>query len=425
MVAACAVLAGGCHTAPTPPKRMKMTTQIPVGVATPDRLKTSIGTLTSVDGVPDVQTTRLVYDNLDFQRATQAYLASLPIASMYAMREGLVSFGPANTTVVQFQQLMDSKALWLTPNTTSVYMAAWLEMTDEPWVIEAPPNVLGIIDDFWFRYVADFGNAGPDKGQGGKFLVLPPGYEGDVPAGYYVTQSSTYGNWVAWRGFQEEGDPAPAVEATKRLFRMYPLSKKDDPPQMTFVNASGVFHNTIHRMDEGIWEEIDAVVQAEPSEGMDPEILGQLASIGIRKGTPFAPDDRMRGILADAARVAAVTVRALAARPREDVFYFYPGERRRAVARRPQLLSLLRDRDHAGDGVGSDRQGLPVRRCVHGQRRQPVRRRQDVQVAHTEGRTREGLLVVHAVREPDAGTAPDRSAVSRYRQQQAGPDPEQ
>ena len=326
MVAACAVLAGGCHTAPTPPKRMKMTTQIPDGVATPDRLKTSIGTLTSVDGVPDVQTTRLVYDNLDFQRATQAYLASLPIASMYAMREGLVSFGPANTTVVQFQQLMDSKALWLTPNTTSVYMAAWLEMTDEPWVIEAPPNVLGIIDDFWFRYVADFGNAGPDKGQGGKFLVLPPGYEGDVPAGYYVTQSSTYGNWVVWRGFQEEGDPAPAVEATKRLFRMYPLSKKDDPPQMTFVNASGVFHNTIHRMDEGIWEEIDAVVQAEPSEGMDPEILGQLASIGIRKGTPFAPDDRMRGILADAARVAAVTVRALAARPREDVFYFYPGE---------------------------------------------------------------------------------------------------
>jgi hypothetical protein len=130
---------------------------------------------------------------------------------MYALEHGLLKHGPANTTAVLFEELMDSKALWLTPNTTSVYMASWLELGDEPMVIETPPNVLGFINDAWFQYVTDFGNAGPDKGKGGKFLILPPGYEGDVPKGYHVAKTPTYGNWVIWRGFQVDGSPKPAV----------------------------------------------------------------------------------------------------------------------------------------------------------------------------------------------------------------------
>ncbi len=98
----------------------------------------------------------------------QAYLNSIQIASMYGMRKGILEFGPANTTALLFEDLMDSKALWLTPNTTSVYMTSWLELKDEPTVIETPPNVLGIIDDHGFHYVTDFGNAGPDKGNGGQ-----------------------------------------------------------------------------------------------------------------------------------------------------------------------------------------------------------------------------------------------------------------
>jgi hypothetical protein len=324
---AAAALCAGCQSPDrSPPPAMKMTTEVPEGVATPDRLATRLGKLESFDGVPDARTTQIVYDNLDFQRAVQTYLDCLPIASMSAMREGLLGFGPANTTVVQFEALMDSKALWLTPNTTSVYQGAWLQMTDEPWVIETPPNVLGIIDDHWFRYVADFGNAGPDLGKGGKFLILPPGYEGEVPDGYHVARSNTYGNWVVWRGFQVDDDPRPAIEATQRIVRIYPLSKQDDPPAMTFVPISGKFNNTIHRMDFGYWEEVNAVIQAEPGLGMDAETLGLLASIGIRKGHPFAPDARMKRILSEAADVAAVTARALTTRPRDPRFYLYPGE---------------------------------------------------------------------------------------------------
>ncbi len=307
--------------------KMKMTTEVPAGVATPDKLETSIGTLTSFDGVPDEETTQKVYDNLDLERATQAFLSSIQIASMYAMEEGIRSFGPANTTAILFEELMDSKALWLTPNTVSVYMAAWMELGDEPMVVETPPNVLGFIDDAWFKYVVDFGNAGPDKGKGGKFLILPPGYEGEVPEGYHVARSNTHGNWVVWRGFQVDGDPKPAVDETKKLFRMYPLSQKDNPPTMNFINVSGKFNNTIHRMDYGYWEELDAQIQAEPIEGLDPDIRGLLASIGIKKGQEFKPDDRMKKILTDAAKIGSVTARALTARPKDERHYLYPGER--------------------------------------------------------------------------------------------------
>ena len=198
--------------------KMKMTTETPPGIATPDKLETRLGTLRLFDGVPDKETAQKVYDNLDFQRGVQAYLNSIQIASMGGMRKGILEFGPPNTTALLFEELMDSTTLFLTPNTTSVYMVAWLEMKDEPYVIETPPNVLGIIDSHWFHYVADFGNAGPDKGKGGKFLILPPGYKGDVPDGYHVAQSDTYGNWVIWRGFQVDGDPKPAVETTKKYF---------------------------------------------------------------------------------------------------------------------------------------------------------------------------------------------------------------
>ena len=169
------------------PRKMKMTTKIPDGIATPDKLETRLGTLTSVDGgVPDAATAQKVYDNLDFQRATQVYLNSIQIASMNAMRKGILKYGPANTTALLFENLMDSTTLFLTPNTTSIYMLLWLDLTDGPMVMETPPNVIGFVDDAWFHYVADFGQVGPDKNQGGKYLMVPPDYKGEIPDDYFV-----------------------------------------------------------------------------------------------------------------------------------------------------------------------------------------------------------------------------------------------
>ena len=307
--------------------KLKMTTEIPEGIATPDKLKTRLGTFNLRDGIPDLKSIENIYDYLDFHNGVQAYLSGIQIASMSALRRGILQFGPANYTALIFEELMDSQALFLTANTTSVYMMLWLEMKKgEPMVIETPPDVLGIIDDHWFRYVTDFGRLGPDKNKGGKFLILPPGYEGDVPEGYHVAKSSTFGNWVIWRGFQVDGSTKPAVETTKKLVRVYPLSQKDKPPKMNFVNVSGKSFNTIHRMDFEIFNEINEVVQLEPSVGENPEILGTLAAIGIKKGRRFAPDSRMKRILSEAADIGAMAVRAIIAKPRNQDFYIYPGK---------------------------------------------------------------------------------------------------
>ncbi len=301
----------------------KMATEMPPGITAPAEVKTRIGTLRTIDGFPDKATIEKVYDNLDFQRGVQAVLTAMPAASLSAMRKGIRGFGPDNQTVVMFEELLDSKTLFLTANTTTIYNIMWLNIKDGPLVVEVPPKVLGSIDDFWFHWVGDIGVTGPDKGQGGKYLLLPPGYKDPVPDGYFVLRPPTYNNWMFFRGFLVDGSTAPAVASAKKNLRVYPLSKKSNPPKMNFVNGSGKYFNTIHSLDYSFFEEVNEVVQEEPVEASDPETLGLLASIGIEKGKPFKPDARMKKILTEAAAVGNITARALAYKSRSPEAYFY------------------------------------------------------------------------------------------------------
>ncbi|MEE9238656.1 MAG: DUF1254 domain-containing protein [Thermodesulfobacteriota bacterium] len=293
-------------------------------ISTPDKVETMIGTLEFFDGFPTEETVDKVYDNLDFIRGVEVFLNTIPGASLIAMRKGFRNVGGVDGTIGIFENLMDSNSLFLTPNTESIYVGTWLDLKDGPVVVESPPNVLGIVDDFWFNYVADLGNAGPDKGQGGKFLFLPPDYEGEIPDGYFVYKSPTYGNILMWRGFLVDGDPKPAVENIKKNARIYPLSQAANLPEQKFVNLSGKAFNTIHANNFKFYEEVNEIVQEEPSQSQSPEILGQLASIGIIKGKPFAPDERMKKILTEAAAVGNATARTLTFRTRDKDAYFYP-----------------------------------------------------------------------------------------------------
>jgi len=238
-------LSAGTAQAQTAPK-MKMTTDIPPEITTPDTVETRLGTLKFFDGFPDDATVEKVMDNLDFSRGVQSFLSGLPGSSLVGMRAGLRELGANNNAVVIFEQLLDSKSLWLTANTDSIYFGTWLDLKDGPLVLETPPKVLAFLDDFWFRYIIDIGNAGPDKGEGGKFLVLPPGYKGEVPKGYFVAQSRTYGVWFVGRGFKVDGDPKPAVETIKKTLRIYPLGQAKNTPPTKFINVSGIPNNTIH-----------------------------------------------------------------------------------------------------------------------------------------------------------------------------------
>ena len=182
--------------------------------------------------------------------------------------------------------------------------------------------MLGAIDSAWFRYVGDFGPAGQDKGKGGKYVVLPPGYKGKVPEGYFVLKSPTYRNWIFLRGSIAKGVDA-AVKNIESNLRIYPLAKAGNPPKTEFVKATGKVINTIPANDFSFYEQLNEVVQYEPIESLDPQTRGLFASIGIIKGQPFSPDARMKKLLTDAVAIGNGTARAITFYPRTPGNYIY------------------------------------------------------------------------------------------------------
>ncbi|MBB4389391.1 hypothetical protein GGE61_005752 [Rhizobium leguminosarum] len=300
--------------------------EVPASIQTPSTVQTRIGTLNFADGLPDQAAVQKVYDNIDFSRGVEAFLSGMPAASVYAMCEGLADAGAVkNKGIGITENLLDARSLFLTANTTTVYVFFCVDLSNGPVVAQVPPGVLGPVDDAFFRYVTDVGIIGPDKGKGGKYLFVPPGYSGGLPAdGYFVTKSSTNTNLVLYRAFVKDGDIAAAVKGVKDHARIYPLSEATSAPETTFVNLSGKQLNTIHANDFHFYEELYNVVQSEPADAFDPEIVGLFASIGIKKGQQFAPDARMKTILTDAVAVGNATARSMVFAPREPRAKFYP-----------------------------------------------------------------------------------------------------
>lgn len=322
---AAALLLAAAAAGPVAAQTYKMTTPIAPGIATADTVETSIGTLQLKDGVPTPETADRIYDNLDRSRALQAYLLGLPIVNQIAMRNALAKYGPINQTDVIWEQLVDPKTVELTANDNTVYSFIWLDTRQGPLVAEIPPKVLGLIDDIWYRWVADVGLTGADRGRGGKYLILPPGYASAVPDGYQVVRPSSYGSWMPFRSFLVDGSPKPGVDLVKKTLKIYPLAQAAQPPaEMTFVNLSGVPSNFVPPSDASFWDLLNEAIQEEPPQGSDPTTLGLFASLGIVKGKPFAPDARMKKILADAASIGAVTARTIAYKMRDKEGFLYP-----------------------------------------------------------------------------------------------------
>ncbi|MFZ2527189.1 MAG: DUF1254 domain-containing protein [Rhodococcus sp. (in: high G+C Gram-positive bacteria)] len=287
-------------------------------VGIPDRVNTPIGSFDFFDGVPLPDSVATLYDGLDFLRGVEVFLNTVPGASLVAMRRGLRSLGVDGLgTMAYTEPRANSGSLFLTPNTETTYGTMFLDLRDGPVVIEPPRNSLCVVDDFWFRYVADMGIAGPDKGAGGKYLYLPPDFDGAVPDGYFTYRPTTYTLWVVFRALG-------GVDAIKQT-RVYRLDDAADPPHLTFVNFADTTINTVHANDASFFDEVDELVQEEPSGSLDPERAGQLAAIGIEHGTRFAPDPRLRNILDTAAKTAAGISRALVYFPRNREAFVFEG----------------------------------------------------------------------------------------------------
>jgi len=325
------------------------TTAIPPELITPDRVQTRFGTLEFKDGAPTVETAEKVRDMLDFTRALDVFNNSFRGASAYAIREGLHSVGAEDNTVLIYSELMDAKSLFLTANADTVYYMAVVDLSKGPMVVEQPPRGLGAINDMWFSWIIDIGFPGPDRGEGGRYLLVPPGYDGPLPeGGFFMAKSSTIRVLYAARAFLVNNDPKPTVELIRKSMKIYPytpggigtsiatalqgkvrLAQNPPIPETKFVEGSGKAVNTIPPNDYGFFEMINANVQDEPADSYDVELAGQLAAIGIVKGKPFQPDGRMKEILTDAAAVGNAAGRMLNWRysVSHPDWSYYPGSR--------------------------------------------------------------------------------------------------
>ncbi|MFC5068359.1 DUF1254 domain-containing protein [Flaviflagellibacter deserti] len=327
------------------PPQARADTSVPTSIVTPNVVETSRGTFEFKDGVPTEPTADALYDQLDFTYAYRTFMDTMRGVSIRALRRGMEDMGVKKNEVLVFSELMDAKSLFLTPNADTIYVMGWLDLSDGPVVIESPPEFLGIVQDAWFHWVTDMGSPGPDRGLGGKYLIVPPGYDGELPnGGYFIAHAKT--NGILWfgRSFLKDGrDPKPAVDVIKSSTKVYPfepggvgtpiaaflagtarLGKIIEPPATIFHEGSGKVMNTLPPNDWSYFELLDEVVQDEPATALDVELMGPIAAVGIVKGKPFAPDQRMRGIMTDAVAVANAASRNLLMNPRDPDWFFYP-----------------------------------------------------------------------------------------------------
>jgi hypothetical protein len=243
------------------------------------------------------------------RRAIEAVIWGMPAVNYDLMYQAMVSetHGDFNQ-IVYWSKLPSWKNQTLTPNPDAIYIMAFISTKEVgPVVLEIPPasrgTIVGSIDDAWQTAIEDVGPAGFDKGRGGKYLILPPGYKGQPPAGYFPMQSSTFQSYALLRSILKSGsdtDVASAVAYGKRI-KVYPLSQASHPTETKWNDALEVVFDSTIPYDLRFFQSLNRIVQYEPWLERDKAMIDALNSIGIEKGKPFNPDSNSQGALKNAA----------------------------------------------------------------------------------------------------------------------------
>lgn len=276
------------------------------------------------------------------RRAVEAIIWGMPAVNFELLTQEMVRIGAQWNQVVHWSRLPDWKHQTLTPNPDTTYFFSFYNTKDAgPVVLEVPQaggdgSITGSVDDAWQTAVEDVGPAGFDKGKGGRYLILPPGYDETVPSGYIVLRSSTYAGFILLRSNTRSGNDADVVNAITygKRAQVYPVSDVVHPQETVFIDASNDEYSNIIPYDLRFFESLNRFVQREPWLPRDRAMIETLKSIGIEKGKPFAPDAMTR----DALKAAALEARAWLDAKYETSFIPYADSARWAVPLSPDLI---------------------------------------------------------------------------------------
>jgi hypothetical protein len=264
-------------------------------------IKSPMGDIPTSFGLPaDKSTVEKLYDEMDFQRATQAYIWALPIVGFAEWQSSTAkSLGASNTDLVIYESVQDKLGI-LTANATTPYIGGFPDLQKTgPLVIEYPKGATaGGVGDFWQRPVTDMGETGPDKGKGAKYLLIGPGQKPASTKGYIVVNSPTNNIFFAFRVLDPDPEKAAALIASVKI---YPLAERNNPKHVKLIRPEGRAWSQVPPAGLAYWERLDDIVQREPVMERDRMIMAMLRPLGIEKGKPFNPDERQKRILTEGA----------------------------------------------------------------------------------------------------------------------------
>lgn len=271
-------------------------------------VESAIGTLEFDNQYPTDASMVTLLESMDLHGATQAYLWGIPLASFANMQyyhEDV--FGVRQGQLVQYATLEEKLGI-LTSNATTPYILAFVDLAETgPWIVELPAGpTAGMVDDAWQRPVTDLGLPGPDRGQGARYFIAPPGYSGEPPTDYLFVESPTMNIFWAVRLL----DPDPVVnERLKAGVRSYAYADRANPPQSTYASPTGPYWWGPPR-GMAYWERLHEILNREVVEERDRLFMALLRRVGITKGSPFEPTQDQRRILEEAALVGEAMAKA-------------------------------------------------------------------------------------------------------------------
>jgi hypothetical protein len=280
-------------------------------------------------GFPDTDTVTGAYADADFNRAVQAYRFFFPSVSGLAIFKGNEAVGLVPNAVFGLLETRPEH-VGLTLNSDTPYGAVMLDLHDGPIVIELPPGpLICIAMDLHQRWVLDMGLPGPDAGNGGRHLILPPGYDGRIPAGYHVGRSSTYRVITGIRSLPVGGDVRTAVKRITTV-KVRPLHPRPDWGEPQWLDLTDKPQDTSPGRWEdnvGYWQALHEVIDTEPPLDRYRAAYGELAALGIVKGKPLALDAQRTELLERAARAGSGQLRVQSLADRRPDRLVWPGRR--------------------------------------------------------------------------------------------------
>ena len=252
--------------------------------------------------LPSKDSVTKLYDEMDLQQATQAYLWALPFVSFAQWQDAHENvFGARSGDLVLYQSYEDKLGI-LTANATTPYIIAFINLSKTgPMVLEMPAgHIAGGLADFWQREMGVMGEMGPDQGKGAKYLIVPPGNAAQDSAGYLIVQATTMNIFIGFRTLDPNPEQAMALI---RQVKAYPYSQREKPPVTLLITPDGKKWYGGQPSGMAYWQRLHAIYKNEPVEERDRFFAAWLETLGLGKGKTFRPDQRQQKILESAAQL--------------------------------------------------------------------------------------------------------------------------